>query len=238
MVPGPPLIRGNRFALLADGPQSKKKRPNVKTVTDFPGLPKIQLPNPKYVVVASANDLRPLTEFSCFAVQKALYVISKEIISISELRDGNLLLLVKDMATAQKFISAKDLLTICPIKCFLHKQLNTTKGTVYAPYLNKISEEEIVNELSSQGVVECYKFPKMIEGQSHPSGVVLLSFNTFNLPKKIEISWRSVDVREYVPNLMRCKSCQVLGHTAKNLFIQMPKRFSLCKLRFASSRHV
>ncbi|XP_037930658.1 uncharacterized protein LOC119665508 [Teleopsis dalmanni] len=185
MAPGPPLIGGNRFALLADGPQSKKKRPNVKTVTDFPGLTKIQLPKPKYVVVASANDLRPLSEFSCFAVQKALYVISKEIISISELRDGNLLLLVKDMATAQKFIAAKDILTICPIKYFLYKQLKTTKRTVYAPYLNKISEEEIVNELSSQGVIECHKFTKMIEAQSHPSGVVLLSFNTFNLPEKI-----------------------------------------------------
>ncbi|XP_037957353.1 uncharacterized protein LOC119687180 [Teleopsis dalmanni] len=171
MTPGPPHIEGSRSALLTDGPQSKKNRPNAKTVTDFSGLLTIQLPNPKYVVVASTNDLKPLSEFSCFAVQKALHIIS-----ISELRDGNLLLLVKDMATAQKFISAKYLLMICLIKCFLHKQLNTTTGTVYA-------------------LVGRYKFLKMIEGQSHPSGVVLLPFNTFNLPEKIEISWSSVDVR-------------------------------------------
>jgi len=56
---------------------------------------------------------------------------------------------------------------------------------------------------------------KSYDGVSKPSGVILITFELYNLPSKIEISWHSVKVREYIPNPMRCKSCQLLGHTTK-----------------------
>ncbi|XP_046810014.1 uncharacterized protein LOC124420598 [Lucilia cuprina] len=145
----------------------------------------------------------------------ALILISKEILAISQLRDGSLLLLVKDNVTATKFINSKDLHGICPIVCKLHEQLNYTKGTVYAPYLKSVPDNEIVSELSSQGVVNVYKYEKLIDGKNIPSGVILLTFDLYTIPESIDISWYKVKVREYIPNPMRCKSCQLLGHTIK-----------------------
>lgn len=120
---------------------------------------------------------------------------------------------MKDNLTAKKFLESKELLGICKITCKLHENLNYIKGTVFAPCLNNIPEKEIINELSSQGVVDVYKYLKQINGQSSPSGVVLLTFDLYNLPESIDISWYKVKVREYIPNPMRCKKYQLLGHT-------------------------
>lgn len=119
------------------------------------------------------------------------------------------------MNVANKFLQTKALLGICPVKFELHSNLNSTKGTIFAPCLNSVSESEIVDNLRDQGVTSVYKFLKFVDGKSMPSGVVLLTFDLYHLPEKIEVSWYTTKVRQFYPNPMRCKSCQLLGHTLK-----------------------
>ena len=208
----------NRFSLLGQntGPGAKrKKKDNQATFVPFPQLPDTKQANPKYIVMESIAANKPLSKFSCFGVYKSIKVISKDVDAVTELRDGNLLLFVRNKTIAEKFISTTELPGICKIKVRYHENLNATKGTIFAPYLNNIPEQEIVDELSDQGVTGVYKFQKKEGDKFVPSGVVLLTFDLFNLPKRIDISWRSVNVREYIPSPMRCKSCQKLGHTQK-----------------------
>ncbi|XP_053949437.1 uncharacterized protein DDB_G0281497-like [Anastrepha ludens] len=217
MAPGPDFTGGNRFSLLADSPKAKKKRKEREKITfEFPDLPQTFKENPKFVVLAAVDSGKNLAQYSCFLVHKAILAISKEITSISALRDGTILLLVKNNTIAQRFLKTTTLPGVCKIACKLHNTLNHVKGTVYAPCLNNVDEEEIVSELSSQGVVGAYKFQKVSDGKAYPCGVVLLTFDRYNLPSKIDICWHNVKVREYIPNPMRCKSCQILGHTAKH----------------------
>lgn len=159
---------------------------------------------------------KPLSAFSCFAVNRAIELISKDITSISQLRDGNLLLLVNNKQTAEKFIQSKELIGLCTIQCKLHENLNCTKGTIYAPYLNDIPDDEIIRELSNQGVIAIHKFQKTIDNKIIKTGVMLLTFDLYHLPEKIKVSWNTVNIREYIPNPMRCKVCQKLGHTLKH----------------------
>ncbi|XP_062135087.1 uncharacterized protein LOC133844836 [Drosophila sulfurigaster albostrigata] len=184
----------------------------------FPELPTITLENPKYIVMASKNVEKKISDFSCIAVYNALRLISKNITSISNLRDGNLLMLVKNQSEADKFINSPTLPGICNITCKMHETLNQVKGTIYAPYLSDISNEEIIiiEELRSQKVSDIFEFTKTIDNATKPSGVILVTFDPYHLPSKIDIAWHSVKVREYIPNPMRCKSCQLLGHTAKH----------------------
>ena len=118
-------------------------------------------------------------KYSCFAVYIALHFISKEINSISQLRDGNLLLLVKDYLTAKKFVDAKNLFGICDITCKFHEHLNFTKGTIYAPFLSDIPNKEIEDELKSPLVVDVYKYEKTIEGKKSVP-IMLLIFPQSN----------------------------------------------------------
>lgn len=213
MATGPPHLRDNQFALLANMTSPKRKKTKYKETTPFPQLPKCQPPNPRYIVMETSDPNKPISSYSCFAVNRAILMISKDITSISQLRDGNLLLLVNNKQTADKFLLSKELFGLCSIKCKLHQNLNFTKGTIYAPYLNNIPDEEIVSELSDQGVVSIHKFQKIIDNKTTNTGVILITFDLFHLPDKIKVSWNSVNVREYFPNPMRCKSCQKLGHT-------------------------
>lgn len=216
MPRGASYLGDNRFALLSESPKAKKRKKPQKLDLSFPDLPTTARKTAKYVVVASHNTDKKIADFSCFGVNRSLHLISKNILNIKNTRDGNLTLLVESQSDAEKFLKAKELPGICQISCKLHESLNFVKGTVYAPYLNNIPEEEIITELSSQKVTGVYKFVKIHDGTPKPSGVVLLTFELFDLPSKIDISWHTVKVREYIPNPMRCKTCQYLGHTAKH----------------------
>jgi len=213
----PPPHNNNRFAILNDKPQPKRAKRNADVTQQFfPALPQpTQQENPKYIIISSNEEGKPLSNFSCFTLHRAIKNISKEIIKIQELKDGNLLVLVKNQTIADKFIKSKELIGLCKIICTLHATLNYTKGTIYAPYLIKVEEEEIIKELKDEGVVGAYKFQSYKDNKLAPNGIILLTFDRFHTPNKINICWHSVKVREYVPNPMRCKNCQRLGHTTK-----------------------
>ena len=149
MAPGPPLLGDNRFALLADSPKSKRKRKTPFDNTNFPGLPVVQDSDPKFVVISPKNVMKPLNQFSCSGIKQGLEPISKVFRVINELRDGSLLILTKNKEIPLKFIRAKSLHGVCGITAKYHLNLNSSKGTVYAPCLNDVPEDEIVAELKS-----------------------------------------------------------------------------------------
>uniref|UniRef100_W8B1Q6 Nucleic-acid-binding protein from transposon X-element n=1 Tax=Ceratitis capitata TaxID=7213 RepID=W8B1Q6_CERCA len=215
MPPTGASLGGNRFSLLMESPNRKRKKSKPLPKESFPLLPTVKRNNPKFLVANTLDTKKPLNRYSCFAVHKALKGISSEIDNISELKDGSLLLLVKNDIVANKFLSTKKLADICDINFELHKNLNSVKGTIYAPCLNYVSEKEIIENLKDQGVSDVYKFLKHKDGKTNPSGVLLLTFDRYYLPEKIEVSWYTTKVRPYYPNPMRCKSCQLLGHTYK-----------------------
>ena len=156
-----------------------------------------------------------MTDYSCIAVHGSLKAVSKDIKPISGLRDGKLLILAKAPSAVEKFLNLKELSGICKVSCKLHESLNFVKGTIYAPCLNNVSEDEILEELEYYNVVQVFKFNRFVDGSQKPSGVLLLTFDAFNLPPKVDIAWYTCKVKKYYPNPMRCKNCQKLGHTAK-----------------------
>jgi len=81
--------------------QKKKKRPFVKLQEEFPELPEKTKENPKFIIISSKDPKKNISEYSCFAVYRALNIISKEIVSISTLRDGILLMQKKEGKTYQ-----------------------------------------------------------------------------------------------------------------------------------------
>lgn len=220
MPPGPDppdKFSNNRFHLLGDYIEnaSKKQKPN-----NYPDLPTPRIDinsNPKYVVISSSDPKKSLSDISPFALQKSIEAISKEINSISQLRDGNLLILARSPRVADKFLKTKSLGSFCSVSCKLHSSLNSVKGVIYAPCLKKVPEEEIVNEMKNQGVIEAYKFTKVNEdGKTRsPTGKIVLTFNLYRLPPVIDVAWYKCKVDHYFPNPMLCKNCQKLGHTTK-----------------------
>lgn len=82
------------------------------------------------------------------STQENMSLISKDILSINQLRDGKLLLLMKDNLTENKFLLSKELFRTCSIVCKPNDLLNCSKGTIYAPFLSKIPAQEITEKLN------------------------------------------------------------------------------------------
>ena len=103
---------------------------------------------------------------------------------------------------------------MCEITVKLHDTLNHVKGVNYAPCLSDVTEEEIIQNLKNQGVVAVYKFTSLNEdGTRTCKGDMILTFNLYNLPRVLDVAWYKVKVKQYFPNPMRCRNCQLLVHT-------------------------
>lgn len=64
----------------------------------------------------------------------------------------------------------------------LHNNLNYTKGTIYTSCLKEIPDDEMIEHLKEQDV-SIFKFLKYINQKLVPSGIVLLNFDKYHLPK-------------------------------------------------------
>ncbi|KAL9872535.1 uncharacterized protein ACN2A1_014579 isoform 1-T4 [Glossina fuscipes fuscipes] len=215
MTPEPPDKNPNRFYLLSDtSPQRKKSKKS-----DFPVLPISDIIpiDKKYIVISSTDARITISQISPFAIKKALDSITTYIDSISILRDGNLLVLAGNPRATEKLIKANSLANLCAISAKLHEKLNSVRGVIYAPCLKHVPEDEIVREMGIQGVTEAYKLTKLNDdGKTRsPTGRIILTFDRYRLPRTVDVAWYKCKVELYIPNPMRCKNCQRLGHTAK-----------------------
>ena len=209
---GPDRNDSNRFSLLADPPIKKTKSchsANTNPVSVFIN------PNPKYLLISSLNENLPLSKVSPFIIKKKIEDISKEFDSISLLRDGSILVLARNEYVAELFLQKKKLGNEYPVSIKLHESLNSVKGIIYAPCLIHVPDNEIIEELKSQGVASIYKYTRTVDGKQSPTGKMVVTFDLFRLPESLDVAWYKVKVTPYIPNPMRCKNCQLLGHTQK-----------------------
>lgn len=229
MAPGPPdKFSNNRFHILGDFIDNPSKKQKHNEYPDLP-TPNNTKNNPKYVIISSNDNNKRLSDLSPFAIKKCIEGISTEINSISQLRDGNLLVLTRNTRVAEKFLRSKSFANLCQITCKLHTTLNSVKGVIYAPCLINVPESEIVEEMKDQGVIEVYKFTKPNDearrnesgnaktNDEHriATGKIILTFDLYRLPTSVDVAWYKCKVEHYIPNPMRCKDCQRLGHTKK-----------------------
>ena len=94
----------------------------------------------------------------------------------------------------------------------LHQSRNSSKGTIFAPELRHMSEDEILSELRGDGVTHIRRLTTFRDGQRRDTSLLVLTFDTTTLPEKITIGWVRKDVRVFIPNPLRCFKCQRFGH--------------------------
>ncbi|KAL9887271.1 uncharacterized protein ACN2A1_009460 [Glossina fuscipes fuscipes] len=123
-----------------------------------------------------------------------------------------------DPRVTEKLIKAKSLANLCAIPAKLHEKLNSVRGVIYAPCLKHVPEDEIVRELGIQRVTKAYKLTKLNDdGKTRsPTGRIILTFDRYRLPRTVDVAWHKCKVELYIPNPMRYKNCQRLGHACAN----------------------
>jgi hypothetical protein len=137
--------------------------------------------------------------------------ISQEIQNVKKLRSGSLLVEVTREAQANNLLSLTEFASV-PVKVSAHRSLNTTKGVIRSLELSKLGTDELVAELSSQGVTAAQNIFQTRDGQKRKISTIILTFSLAKLPTKIRTGYEMVSVEPYIPNPLRCFKCQQFGH--------------------------
>ena len=151
--------------------------------------------------------------------------------SIKNLRSGDLLKESQEKSLLQ-------MKTFCGLKCSVtpHSSLNTSKGIIRCPALNRQTSDDIKESIVEQGVTDVRRITVHSDGVIKLTNTYFLTFNSPNLPTVVKIGFMQVlfvfialrpkstamviagryfmqvKVDVYIPNPLRCYSCQVVGH--------------------------
>ena len=98
---------------------------------------------PKYLIMERTNKEQNLTNVSPFLIKKAIDQAAPNLEECRKLKNGTILIKIKNVKEAQKLTILTSLGNNIDISITTHKTLNLSKGVIYCNDLRGIDEEEI-----------------------------------------------------------------------------------------------
>lgn len=166
---------------------------------------------PSWLLIDAADESRPLSGLSPFAIAKGIKGLSGEPKSITKLRNGSLLVECATQLHSNMLLKSTSLIDR-PIRVSPHRTLNSSKGVIRCRDLRGVSEAEMKTELASQGVTDVYRVLVRKGEERVPTDTFFLTFCKTTLPRSIKVGYLQVTVSLYVPSPLRCFKCQKFGH--------------------------
>lgn len=218
-------------ALQGGGPSPKRKIPkgftfNLNDDATFPGM-KTTSPicREMYLRITSKIEGKKMVNLNRFKLEFFLNKITKNYSKASFNKEGDLVLRVKDALTAERLMKTTTIGDY-RVEILRHETLNCCKGVIFCPDIIDMPEDEIKEGLALFHPVRDIYIPKRVpksNGNFHnydnlsprPYGIVIITFDQLEAPAKVNVGFRKVEVRPYVPSPRKCRGCQKLGHSAK-----------------------
>lgn len=166
---------------------------------------------PKFIVLESVTPDMPLTKLSPFAIQKGISGIAGTVKDVKKIRSGQILIECSKKSHADNLLHCNSLGGV-PVRALPHPHLNSCKGVICTRDLHDMEEDDIVTELKDQGVTHVKRITIKRDDKIIKTGTYILTFKLHDLPGKLLIGYLSVQVDKYIPNPLRCFSCQKFGH--------------------------
>ncbi|XP_041369839.1 uncharacterized protein LOC121383807 [Gigantopelta aegis] len=164
---------------------------------------------PRFLVISSTDD-GALNKLSPFAIQKAIVGLAGEPKSVKKIKNG----LLVECSTDKHSTCLLKSTVFCnvPIKVTPHTSLNSSKGVIRCRDLEGVTEEEICENLSSQGVTAVRRIKVRRNNDLLPTNTCILTFNVPTLPQSVKAGYLNIPVEPFIPNPLRCFKCQRFGH--------------------------
>ena len=202
---------------------NKRKKPNESSLSSSENecsdnetesylLPQTTQTFPRFIIIEASDENSNITSLSPFVIQKVLKSLAGEPKSIKKLtRSNQLLIEVSRKAHAENLLRTQSFHNL-NVRVYPHSSLNSSRGVIRCPDLRGCSEQEILDEMKSQGVTAVKRFRVRKDGQLKDTNTFVFTFNTPVLPTTIKIAFLRVNVDVYIPNPLRCFQCQQYGH--------------------------
>ena len=167
---------------------------------------------PHFIVISSKNPSENISKISPFVIEKTIKGIAGTVQYVKKLKAGLLIECIRQTQTEQ-ILQIKKIGTV-EVTSSPHTSLNQCKGIIRYSHgdLDDLTDEQICEELKSQGVKNVQRFIKKTTNGPVKLNIFLLTFNSTKLPSHIYIGLFRVNVTLYIPNPVRCLKCQKFGH--------------------------
>ena len=129
-------------------------------------------PWPRFLIIESVDKDMPLQKLSPFAINKGIMGIAGQPASVKKLRSGHIMVEVTQKSHSTNLLKTTNFVNI-PVKVSRHRTLNSKKGVIRCPDLKECSDEEILDELASQGIIHLQRFHVTCNGIKVPTGILL-----------------------------------------------------------------
>jgi hypothetical protein len=165
---------------------------------------------PRFLVMESLNNDNQLNRLSPFVIEKGMKCIC-DVVDVKKLRSGALLIEVSRPAQAQNLLKQTVFATV-PVKVTPHRTMNSCKGVIRDRDLADMDKDELVEELKCVGVTDARNIMQTRNGTKTKTAAIILTFARAILPKSIKAGYTNIKVSPYIPNPLRCFTCQGFGH--------------------------
>ena len=177
-------------------------------------LPPSNVPpdGPSFVLVKREDDGN-FQHTSPFAIARALdSICGGSVLNAKAIRSGSLLVHVRNKTQATQLLACTRFLDY-PVSVQLADRLNSIEGVITCDALVYSTDDEILHELRSQGVIGVYRLPS--RNPDNPNPTVKLTFAGKTLPAALYCGYLAVEVRPWVAGRARCTRCWAYGHSTR-----------------------
>ena len=160
---------------------------------------------PRFLIIEPISE-GALNSLSPFAIHKAPQGLAGELKSVKRIKNGSLLVESIKQHHSKCLLKSKIMCNI-PIKVNAHTSLNSSKGVIRSRDLEGVSEDEMLENLSSQGVSAVKRIHIRRNNE-------LVQTNTFILTfcKPLKAGYLNIPIVPFIPNPLRCFKCHRYGH--------------------------
>ena len=172
---------------------------------------------PRFLVAEAADgNPKPFTDrMDVFPWHKAVEGMGRSYKSIKLMNDGRQLLVHFDNKVYSDNLLRADKLIDIHVKITPHKALSSSKCVIGCKELRNMDEEDIKDQLKSQGVTKVERMKRRKDGQLVPSDSYILTIYCPNIPPQIKVCFLIHNTKVYIPNLQCCFNCQKYGHNKR-----------------------
>ena len=179
-----------------------------------------------YLVVEPSDDTFSFRKINVFWPEKQIYAICGAVdVQIEAPANGTLIIKTSSRVQTKALLKTT---VFCgkKVKISLHRGRNSCQGTVFAPELRFMTEDEILSDLRGDGVTHIRRITTFRDGQRRDTNLLVLTFNSTSLPESLNIGYLKKDVKVFIPNPLRCFQCHRFGHGSRGC--QKPARCMRC----------
>ena len=165
-----------------------------------------------YVIIKPKDEGVSFRKINVFWPTKYLGMIcGSETLKIETPANGTLIVKTETRAQTKALLKCTK---FCEkeVSVSLHHARNSSKGTVFAPELRHMSEDEILAGLRPEGVSHVRRLTTFRDGKRRDTSLLVLTFTSSKLPDTLLAGYIRYTVKVFIPNPLRCFRCQRYGH--------------------------